>query len=124
MLGDGFLGAPLGPKDAALHVVRPSPIWIEGERLGLQFVGPLEVAFGVAGNAKRRRQPELDPQRHQGADIVGIDGERLFAERVCCIRLLADPSGLPYARGALESQVLGVAIGRGRPFEACGLGLR
>ena len=38
---------------------------------------------------------ELDPQPHQGADIVGIDGERLFAERVCRIRLLADRSGLP-----------------------------
>ena len=104
-------------------VVRPSPIWIEGERLRLQFVGPLEVAFRVAGKAKRRRHQELDPQRHQGADIVGIDGERLFAERVCRIRLLADKSGLPLARVALESQVLGVAIGRGRPFDACGLGL-
>src|SRR5271170_7792027 len=25
--GDGFLGAPLGPKDAALYVVRPTEIW-------------------------------------------------------------------------------------------------
>ena len=102
---------------SALHGVSPSRIWIEGERLGHQFVGPLEVAFRVAGNAKHRRHQELDPQCRQGADIVGIDGERLFAERVCRIRLLADPSGLPSARGALESQVLGVAIGRGRPFE-------
>ena len=56
VLRDGFLGAPLEPKDVALQVVSPSPIWIEGERLGLQFVGPLEVAFRVAGNANLRRQ--------------------------------------------------------------------
>ena len=103
--------------------MRPSPIRIEGERLGLQFIGPLEVAFRVAGNAKRRPHPELDPQHLQGADILGIDDERLFAERICCIRLLADPSGLLHACGALESQVLGVAIGRRRLFDACALGL-
>ena len=62
--------------------------------MGLQFVGPLEVAFGVAGSASLPPREELDPQYHQGVDIVGVDGERLFAERVCCIRLLADPSGL------------------------------
>jgi hypothetical protein len=37
--------------------------------------------------------------------------------------LLADPSSLPLARLALKSQVLGVATGRGRPFDACALGL-
>ena len=121
--GDGFVVAPLGQKDPALLVVRESPIWIDGERLRVQFVGPLEIAFRVAGNAKQRRREELDLQCHQGADIVGIDGERLFAERECRIRVLADPSGLPCARGALESQVLGVAIGRGRPFSARALGL-
>ena len=42
----------------------------------------------------------------------------------CRIRLLADDeSRLPYARYTLESQVLGIGIGRGRPFEAGGLGL-
>jgi hypothetical protein len=50
----GFLGAPLEPKDKALDVVGPSPIWIE-ERLRLQFIRPLEVAFRVAGKAKQRR---------------------------------------------------------------------
>ena len=62
VLGDGFRVARLEPKDVALQVVSPSPIRIEGERLRLQFVGPLEVAFRVAGNAKRRRNEELDPQ--------------------------------------------------------------
>ncbi len=52
VLGNGVLGAPLGQKDAALHLVRPSPIWIEGERLRLQFVGPLEVASWVARKAE------------------------------------------------------------------------
>ena len=107
----------------ALHVVRPSPIRIEGEGARLQFVGPLEVAPRVAGKARRRRHKELDPQYLQGADIIRIDGKRLFAEGVCRIRLLADPSGLPRARGASERQVLGVAIGRGRPFDACAVGL-
>jgi hypothetical protein len=99
--------------------VSPSVIWIEGERLRLQFVGPLEVAFRVAGETKRRREPEFVAQHRQGADIVGIDGKRLFAERVC--RLLADWSGVKLARGALESQVFGVAIGRGRSVDACAL---
>ena len=84
----------MGPKDPALQAVSPSLIWIEGERLRLQFVGPLEVAFRVAGDAKRRRQKNFPPT-HQGADIVGIDGERLFAERVSRIRLLADRPSLP-----------------------------
>ena len=123
VLGDGFLVARLEPKDVALQLVIPTPIWIEGARLGHQFIGPLEVAFRVAGTTKRRPHEELLPQSHQGADIVGIDGERLFAERVCRIRLLADKSSLPFARDALESQVLGVSIGRGRPFEAGRLGL-
>src|SRR5208337_3950183 len=101
VLRDGFLVARLEPKDVALQDVRPSPIRIEGERLGHQFVGPLEIAFGVAGNTTLGRLEELPPQLHQGADIVGIDGERLFAERVCCIRLLPDPAGLPLARYAL-----------------------
>ena len=61
--------------------VSPGVIRIEGERLRHQSVGPLEVAFAVGGKAKRHRHPELDRQNHQGADIVGIDGERLFAER-------------------------------------------
>jgi hypothetical protein len=77
----------------------------------------------VAGKANSRLSPRLDPQYHQSADIVGIDGERLFAERVCRIRLLADKSGLPMARVALESQVLGVAIGRGRALEPCALSI-
>jgi hypothetical protein len=63
------------------------------------------------------------PQYTQGADIVRIDGERLFAERECRIRLLADPSGLRKARIALKSQVLGVGIRRGRVFETGGLGI-
>ena len=37
------------------------------------------------------RQEELRPQLRQRTDIVGIDGERLVAERICRIRLLADP---------------------------------
>ena len=91
--------------------------------MDFQLVGPLEVAFRVAGKAKQRRPQELVPQHRQGADIVGIDGERLFAKRVGRIRLLADRLGLKLARGALESQVLGVTIGRRRPFDACALGL-
>ena len=62
----------------------------------------------------------LFPNTRQGADIVGIDGERLFAKRVGRIRLLADRLGLKLARGALESQVLGVTIGRRRPFGGAG----
>ena len=89
----------------------------------LQFISPLDVAFRVAGNPKRRRHEELGSQCRQGEDVVWIDGERLFAERECSIRLLADRSDLPLARSALESQVLGVAIGTGRPFEPGSLGL-
>ena len=59
VLGDGFRVARLEPKDAALQAVIRTPIWIEGERLGHQFVGPLEVAFRVAGTAKRRPHEEL-----------------------------------------------------------------
>ena len=55
--------------------------------------------------------------------MLGSNGERSVAEGVGRIRLLADKSGLPVARLALESQVLGVAIGRGRPFESFGFGL-
>src|SRR4029077_14573156 len=80
-------------------------------------------AFRVAGTTKRRQHEELLPQSHQGADIVGIDGERLLTERVCRIRLLPEESSLPKARYALESQVLGVRIRRWRPFEAGGLDL-
>jgi hypothetical protein len=94
---------------------------VEGERLRLQFVGPLKVAFRVTGKASLPERQELGSQIHQGADIVGIDGERLFAERVCRIRFLADPSGLPRVCVALESQVLGVGFRRGSPFEAGGL---
>jgi hypothetical protein len=50
-------------------------------------------------------------------------GIGLFAERECRIRLLAERSSLPKAYYALESQVLGVGTGHGRPFEAGGLGL-
>ena len=59
----------------------------------------------------------------QGAVIVGIDGERLFAQCECRVRLLADISGLPHARIAPERQVLDVASVRGRPFDTRGLGL-
>jgi hypothetical protein len=93
---DSLLGAPLCPKDVALHVMRPGPIRIKGERLRLQLVGSFEVALWIAGKAKRRWQVELDPQVHQGGDIVGIDGERPFAERKCRIRRIADKSCLPH----------------------------
>ena len=112
-----------GPKDDALYVVRPSPIWIEGEHLRLHFIGSLEVAFRVAGNAKQRRHQELDPQCLQGADIAGIDGERLFAERVCRIRFIADVPALVQTGHALERQILGAGIGRGRPLETGAFGL-
>ena len=62
VLGDRFRVARLEPKDGAPNLVRPSQIRIEGERLQLQFVGPLEVAFRVAGTAKRRLEEELEPQ--------------------------------------------------------------
>ena len=52
--------------------------------------------FGSLERARDRHE-ELDWQRHQGADIVGIDGERLFAEREGRIRLLA-ASALPVSR--------------------------
>ena len=39
------------------------------------------------------------------------------------VRLLANRSGLPLTRSALQSQVLGVGIGCGRPFEAGSLHL-
>ena len=52
--GDGFVVAPLGLKDPALPGVSQNLIWIEGERLGLEFVGPLQVAFRVTGKAKDR----------------------------------------------------------------------
>ena len=38
------------------------------------------------------RHVELDRQDPQGADIVGIDAERLLAESVSRIRFLADKS--------------------------------
>ena len=62
LLRDGFLRAPLDPKDAALLLVSSGPIGIEGERLRLQFVGPREIAFTVAGNVKHSPHPELGPQ--------------------------------------------------------------
>ena len=95
VLRDGFLGAPLGPKDVALDIVRPSVVWIEGERLRLQLVCSLQLVFRVGGHTKRRGQKELDTQNHQAADIVGVDGQRLVAERVSCIRLLALPTSGP-----------------------------
>ena len=70
-------------------------IWIDGERLELQFISPLDVAFRVAGNPDARWHEELGSQCRQGEDVVWIDGERLFAERECSIRLLADRSDLP-----------------------------
>ena len=123
MFGDRFHGAALEPKHVSLYVVRPAPIGIDGERLRLQFIGAIEVAFRVARNVQQRRHEELDSQRHQGADIVGIDGERLFAERVSRVRLLPDEARLPLAVRALESQILGVAIDSRRLVDAGAIGL-
>ena len=114
---------PLILKDPALLVESRNEIWIEGEGLRREFIGPLKVAFRVAGRAKHCRHEELPPKYRQGADIVGIDGERLFAQRNGGISRFADKSAFPKARAALESQVLGVAVGRRHPFETGGLGL-
>jgi hypothetical protein len=59
----------------------------------------------------------------RGADITGIDAQRLLAERVTRIRFPADKSGFLYGRLALQSQILGVGIRPGRPFETGGLDL-
>ena len=70
MLRDGFTrtAARLEPKDAALQVVGLGPVWVEGERLGRQFVGPLEVAFRVA----RKRQ--IAPAERTSTPIPAVRG--------------------------------------------------
>ena len=65
---------------------------------------------------------ELHRQDPQGADIVGIDAERLLAEKVSRIGFLADKSAFLHGRKTLESQILGVGIRRRCPFETGGLG--
>ena len=43
---DGFRVARLQSEDVALKLVRPSQIWLDGERLGHQFVGPIMDVIG------------------------------------------------------------------------------
>ena len=96
---------------------------VEGEGLRHQFVRPLEVGLGVRARAHIDRQVEPEGQGCQGVDIVGIDAERLLAERVTCIRRLADISAFLRGGITLESQILGVGIRRRRSFQTGGLDL-
>jgi hypothetical protein len=47
------------------------PIWIEGERLRHQFVGPLELAFRVAGNTSLRPREEFCPNPISAWALLG-----------------------------------------------------
>jgi hypothetical protein len=71
VLGDGFQVAGSESKDVALQVVRPGPIGIDRERLGREFVGPLEVAFRVPGAAEFRQREELIPKFSRAWTLLG-----------------------------------------------------
>ena len=107
-LRDGLLEAPLVEENPGLYGMSAGGSRVEGEGLRHQFVRPLEVGLGVGARAHIDRLLELHGQDPQGADIVGIDAERLLAERVTRIRFLAEPSGFLQGRLTLESQILGV----------------
>ena len=79
--------------------------------------------MGSALRPKVTGYKNLTDNQARARDIVGIGGERLFAETVTRVRFLAEISAFLYARLALESQVLGVGVCRWRPFETGGLGL-
>ena len=55
--------------------------------------------------------------------LLGSIASACSQRRVTRFRFLADISAFLYGRDALESQILGVGIGRGRPFEPGGLDL-
>ena len=107
-LRDGLLEARLVEQNPSLCGMSPGGSRVEGEGLRHQFVRPLEVGLGVRARAHIDRIVELHGQDPQGVDIVGIDAERLLAERVTRIRFLAEPSGFLLGRVTLESQILGV----------------
>ena len=58
---------------------------IESERFRNQFVAARQIALWVDAGAaiETGNQNLMESKKVQGSDIVGIDGERLFAERVC-----------------------------------------
>ena len=124
MFGDGFLGAPLDPKDA-------SPSWREPKCQS----GSRASAFDSNSSA-RSRSPLGSPETPSAAGNQNLIPNTIRARTLlgsmasaCSQSAYAASASLPIdpafhcARGALESQVLGVAIGRGRPFDACALGI-
>src|SRR5208337_3948361 len=86
----GLLQTPLVSEYLGLEDVPVGECWIEGEHFRHQFVAPLEIGLRGGAEVVRDRLPVLDRQKGQGINIVGIDGERLFAETETRLRLLAD----------------------------------
>jgi hypothetical protein len=118
VLGDRFVETKLGLEYESVNKVSGSVGWIECKRFRQQYFGPLEVVPRVVTAAERRQ--DLDGRPGQGADIVGIGGERQFAWGIG-----SEKGNFVFQEGrlALESQILGVGIRRGRPFESGGLDL-
>ena len=112
-----------GHEDGGLEDVAVRAVRIERERARHQFIRSLQVGVGVGAAVAEDRQRELEGQHEQGAVIVRIERERLFAELKARFRLLAVGAAFPNRRGALQRQILRVAIGRGRSLETRGLGL-
>ena len=100
---DGLLESPLVEEIPGLIVVSPSVGRIEGEGLRYQFVRPPGICLGVCARAHIDRHEELGGQSKEGVDIVGIDAERLLAERVTRIRFFAEKSGFLHDRKTLDS---------------------
>jgi hypothetical protein len=121
--GDGFLGALLVLKDPALRDVSPSVIRIEGERLGRQFVGPLKVAFRVAGKAIREglgvraislqasgadslifgAAPKAAAQAIRKAYDLGWAPERFVVNDSSSIIAVMKPAGLDKSKGVITA---------------------
>ncbi len=104
-------------------LMKTGEVWIKGERLRVQFVAALEVGLRVGAKAEYDGLSELDRQKAQSKDVLGIDRERPFAETVTRFRFLAEIIRLLCGRLALKRQILGVGICRRRSFETSGLDL-
>jgi hypothetical protein len=119
VLGDRFIEARLGLEYESLDEVSRSIVWIELEGFRHQFVGPLEFVLRVAAAAAGRQ--EREGQIGQGADVVGVGGERLITQtgnklRERSLRFSGSPPGT-------GEQILRVGIRRRPAFETRGLDL-
>ena len=122
---DGFFGATPIPEGS-------SPFWPRAPTKS----GSRASAFD-ANSSARSKSPLGSPETPSTAGMknfhpISVRARTLLGSMAsacshragdCCIRLFADKSALPKPRCALKRQVLGVAIGRRRPFETGALGL-